>query len=91
MYIMWGGNRGRFGQGFITKTKFEIKVEDVTIGYTNDFVKAFAMLLFIYYIFNIAYTEKYQASLHLIQKLFLEITDGVKVSHKILSLISKIN
>ena len=71
-------------------TKFEIKVEDVTIGYTNDFVKAFAMLLFIYYIFNIAYTEKYQASLHLIQKLFLEITDGVKVLHKILSLISKI-
>ena len=38
-------------------TKFEIKVEDVTNGYTNDFVKAFAMLLFIYYIFNIAYNS----------------------------------
>ena len=71
-------------------TKFEIKVEDVTIGYTDDFVKAFAMLLSTYYVFNIAYAEKSQASLHLIQKLFLEIADGVKVPHKILSLISKI-
>ena len=59
-------------------TKFEIKVEDVTIGYSNDFVKAFAMLLSTYYVYNIAYAEKSQAHLHLIQKLFLEIADGVK-------------
>ena len=71
-------------------TKFEIKVENVTIEYTDDFVKAVAMLLSTYYVFNIAYAEKSQASLLLIQKLFLEIADAVKVPHKILSLISKI-
>ena len=37
--------------------KFEIKVENVTIGYTNNFVKAFAMLS-TYYVFIIAYAEK---------------------------------
>ena len=71
-------------------TKFEIKLEDVTIWYTDDFVKAFAMLLSTYYVFNIAYAEKSQASLYLIQKLFSEIADSVKVPRKIISLISKI-
>ena len=32
-------------------TKFQIKVEDVTIGYNHDFVKAFAMLLSTYSMF----------------------------------------
>ena len=70
-------------------SKFEIKVEDVAIEFTDDFVKAFAMLLSTYYGFNIAYAEKSQASVHLIQKLLLEIAKDVKVPHKILSLISK--
>ena len=72
------------GKVLAPSTKFETKVEDVTIGYTDDFVKAFAMLLSTCYVFNKAYAEKSQASFHLIQKLFLEIADGVKVTHKIL-------
>ena len=70
--------------------KFEIKVEDVIIGYSDEFVKTIAILLSTYYVFNIAYAETSQASLHLIQKLFLEVADGLKVPHKILSLIFKI-
>ena len=48
------------------------------------------MLLSTYSVFNIAFAEKSQASLDLIQKLVFEIADGVKVPHKILSFISKI-
>ena len=72
------------------RLKFEIKVDDVTIEYIHNFVKTFAMLLSTCYIFNVAYTEKSEASLHLIQELFLETADGVKVPYKILSMISKI-
>ena len=72
------------------RLKFEIKVDDVTIEYIHNFVKTFPMLLSTCYIFNVAYTEKSEASLHLIQKLFLETADGVKVPYKILSMISKI-
>ena len=35
------------------KTKFQIKVEDVTIGYNDDFVEAFATLLSTYSMFSI--------------------------------------
>ena len=66
------------------KIKFEIKIEDVTIGHTDDFVTAFAMLLSTDH-FSYILCWKLQASLHLIQKLFVEIADGVKVPHKVLN------
>ena len=71
-------------------TKFEIKIEDATIGYTFDFVKAFGILLSAYYIFNVAYAGRVESSMQLIQKLLLEISDGVKVPTKMLSLTAKI-
>ena len=70
-------------------TKFKIKIEDVTIGYTIDFVKAFVVLLSAYCVFNVAYAERVESSMQLTQKLPLEISDGVKVPAKVLSLITK--
>ena len=50
----------------------------------DDFVTAFAMLLSTDR-FSYILRWKLQASLHLIQKLFVEIADGVKVPHKVLN------
>ena len=71
-------------------TKFEIKFEDATTGYTVNSVKAFGILLSAYYVFNVAYAERVELSMQLIQKILLEISDGVKVLAKVLSLIAKI-
>ena len=73
-----------------SSTKFEIKIEDVIIGYTVEFVKAFGMLLSAYYVFNVAYVERVESSMQLIQRLLLEISDGVKIQAEVLSLIAKI-
>ena len=70
-------------------TKLEIKIEDVTIDYTVDFVNAFGILLSAYFVFDVAYAKRVESSMQLTQKL-LEISDGVKVPAKVLSLIAKI-
>ena len=44
-------------------TKFKIKIEDVTIRYTIDFVKAFVVLLSAYCVFNVAYAERVESSM----------------------------
>ena len=39
-------------------TKFEIKIRDVNIGYTVDFVKALGILMSAFYVSNVAYAER---------------------------------
>ena len=46
--------------------KFEIKIEDVTICYTVDFLKAFGILLSAYYVFNVAYAERAESGMQII-------------------------
>ena len=53
----------------LPKIKFEINIEDVTIGYTVDIVKAFGILLTAY--FNVPYAERVESSMELMQKLLL--------------------
>ena len=38
--------------------KFEIKIRDVNIGYTVDFVKALGILMSAFYVCNVAYAER---------------------------------
>ena len=71
-------------------TKSEIKIEDVTTGYNIDFVKEFGIMLLAYYVFNVAYAERVESSMQLIQKLLLGLSDGVNVPAKVLSLTATI-
>ena len=58
------------------------------MGEARDMVKAFAMLLCVFYIFNLEYPKKLEATFLLIQKLFLRISDKCKVPSKVLKLMS---
>ena len=60
---------GIMAEADLPKIKFEIKIEDVTIGYTVDIVKAFGILLTAY--FNVPYAERVESSMELMQKLLL--------------------
>ena len=51
-------------------------------------VKAFAMLLCVFYIFNLEYPKKLEATFLLIQKLFLRISDKRKMPSEVLKLMS---
>ena len=82
-HIVWGGERARFGQSFSTKDQ-NWRCHDWTYRRLCDGI----CHVIIYWLFFIL-CWKLQASLHLIQELFVEIADGVKVPHKVLSLISK--
>ena len=85
--ILCGVGRARFGQSFSTKDQIwnqNWRCHDWTYRRLCDGI----CHVIIYWLFFIL-CWKLQASLHLIQELFVEIADGVKVPHKVLSLISK--
>ena len=92
--IMCGvGKEADLDKVLVPMTKFPIKMEGVTIWYTDDFVKAFAMLLSTDSMFSIYPVLKYFKPVYTwSRKYFLRlqvVLDGVKVPHKILFLISK--
>ena len=68
--------------------RYLVAVEDITVGETKDMIKAFAMLLCVFYIFNLEHPKKLEATFLLIEKLFLRISDKWKVPCKVLKLMS---
>ena len=53
-------------------------------------MKEFGILFLAYYVFNVAYAERVESSMQLIQKLLLGLSDGVNVPAKVLSLTATI-
>lgn len=76
------------------KTKFQIKMEGVTIRHTDNFVKAFVMLWSTDSLFSIYPVLKNCMPLYIWSRNYFlrlqAVLDGVKVPHKILFLISQI-
>ena len=68
--------------------QFSVVVEHNVIIETKDFVKAFKMMLCAFYIFNLEYPKKLEATFLLYQKLFLRINDKSKIPAKVLKLMS---
>ena len=68
--------------------RFSAVVEHNVIAETKDFVKAFEMMLCAFYIFNLEYPKKLEATFLLHQKLFLRINDKCKIPAKVLKLMS---
>ena len=68
--------------------RYSVAVENITVGETRDMIKAFAMLLCVFYIFNLEHPKKLEATFLLIEKLFLQISDKCKVPCKVLKLMS---
>ena len=68
--------------------RFSVVVEHNVIAETKDFVNAFEMMLCAFYIFNLEYPKKLEATFLLYQKLFLRINDKCKIPAKVLKLMS---
>ena len=68
--------------------RYSVAVGNTTVGETRDMIKAFAMFLCVFFIFNLEYPKKLEATFLLIQELFLRIPDKCKVPSKVLKLMS---
>ena len=55
---------------------FHVKVENKVIYWCTAFVYAFAVVIALHYVFNVAYLKKIEATMILFQRLFLEIHDS---------------
>ena len=77
-----------FDKILVENIRYSVAVENITVGETRDMVKAFAMLLCVFYIFNLEYPKKLEATFLLIQKLFLRISDKCKMPSEVLKLMS---
>ena len=69
---------------------YSILVENVVFAETSDFVQAFALLLGAFYVFNVEYPKKLEATLLFFQKLTLGISDRSKLPSKVLALMSNL-
>ena len=77
-----------FDKILVENVRYSVAVENITVGETRDMVKAFAMLLCVFCIFNLEYPKKLEATFLLIQKLFLRISDKCKMPLEALKLMS---
>ena len=68
--------------------RYSVAVENITVEETRDMVKAFVMLLCVFYIFNLEYPKKLKVTFLIIQKLFLRISDKCKMPSGVLKLMS---
>ena len=69
---------------------YSILVENVVVAETSDFVQTFALLLGAFYVFNIEYPKKLEATLLFFQKFILGISDRSKLPSKVLKLMSNL-
>ena len=72
----------------VKDVRFPVVVEHNVIAETKYFVKAFEIMLCAFYIFNLEYPKKLEATFLLYQKLFLRINDKCKIPTKVLKLLS---
>ena len=61
------------------KSIFHVKVENITMCRCVDFTHAFAVMIALHYVFNVAYSKKIEATVVFIQRLFFDINDNQKV------------
>ena len=59
-------------------TSYHIMVERFCLTSTKDFIKAFGVLMALFYAFNLEYAKKVEGSFIFVQKLFLNINDKQK-------------
>ena len=69
---------------------YSILVENVVVAETSDFVQAFALLLGAFYILNVEYPKKLEATLLFFQKFILGISGRSKLPSKVLTLMSNL-
>ena len=69
---------------------YSILVENVVVAETSDFVQAFALLLGAFYVFNLEYPKKLEATLLFFQKFILGISDRSKLPSKVLTWMSNL-
>ena len=69
---------------------YSILVGNVVVAETSDFVETFTLLLGAFYIFNVEYPKKLEATLLLFQKIILGISDRSKLPSKVLTLMSNL-
>ena len=67
---------------------FEVKAEQFTAGTTKDFAKSVALLISLFYVFNVEYPSRTESTLTFIQKFFLDINGKSKTSDKVLKFMS---
>ena len=72
------------------KSIFHVKVENITMCGSVDFIHAFAVMIALHYVFNVAYSKKIEATMVFIQRLFFDINDNQKIPPKVLSLICRV-
>ena len=72
------------------KSIFHVKVENITMCRCVDFIHAFAVMIALHYVFNVAYSKKIEATMVFIQRLFFDINDNQKIPPKVLSLICRV-
>ena len=78
-YIVWRRKRSRFGQGFSTNDQVSNQNGRChNLIYRRFWESICYVIIYWLYVFNISCAEKLRATLHLIQKLFLEIASGVR-------------
>ena len=69
---------------------YSILVGNVVVAETSDFVETFTLLLGAFYIFNVEYPKKLEATLLFFQKFILGISDRSKLPSKVLTLMSNL-
>ena len=69
---------------------YSILMENVVVAETSDFVQAFALLLGAFYVFNVEYPNKLEATLLFFQKFILDLSDRTKLPSKVLTLMSNL-
>ena len=72
------------------KSIFHVKVKNITMCRCVDFIHAFAVMITLHYVFNVTYSNKTEATMVFIQRLFFNINDNQKITPKVLSLICRV-
>ena len=62
---------------------------EVVVSTAKNFVKAFALLIAVHYVYNLEYSNDMNCTFLAIQKLILDVADGIKVPCKVLNFICK--
>ena len=71
-------------------SRFDVLIERFQSASSEDFIRAFAILMASFYVFNVEYPKKLEGTLIFIQKFSLKTSDKQKSPKKVLRLISSL-
>lgn len=75
----------------LESTTFLLKADGEEIASTDNFIKAVALWIAAFYVFNLDYPTCVSKSLAFIQRIILNINDNMPVSRAIITLTNKLN